>query len=349
LVRPCRTPTGGSNSTLPPNSEWYWRFNVLKAEILVWQHLDDQSLALNQPDLPPSLATSDLAVWRRLSQAVASAYVHRLPDARRYLDEAEAMAEAHHAELLGQVALRRGTVLFGDGAVSDAESAYHRALLLAREEKNPFLEAAALGSLGVVTAKQQHYDQSLDWNRAALQLSRSIGAESSVARVLGNMGWSFLELGDDDNALENYRQAEEAARRNGQIGDELYWRTGIAAVYHLERDYRSAEAVLKQALDQVRRQDDKSIASEYLNELSELALETGNWAAAEGVFKGSGGSCAIGWRPDRGARHHVDLWAHRRNQGALQRGGEPAPRPNHRPKSAHGATMGSGCALGHAI
>lgn len=264
-----------------PKNEWHWRFKVLKAEILVWQHLDEESLALNQADLPASLASSDVAVWRRLSQSIASAYTQQPAEAHRYLDEAAAIAEAHHPELLGQVALRRGTILFRDGRVTEAQAAYRGALKLAREEKNPYLEAAALGSLGVVAAREEHYDESVDWNQAALKLSETIGAQSSVARIRGNMGWSFRELGDFDNALLNYQKAEEAARRSGQIGDELYWRTGISSVYYLQEDYRSAGEVLEQALDTARNQDDKSITTAYINELSEVSLETGNLDNAE--------------------------------------------------------------------
>ena len=264
-----------------PKNEWRWRFKVLKAEILVWQHLDEESLALNQAELPPSLATSDLAVWRRLSQSIASAYTQRPSDAHRYLDEASAIAEAHHPELLGQVALRKGTVLFWDGKLGEARTAYLKALELARKEKNPYLEAAALGSLGLSASKEEHYDESVDWNRAALKLSESIGAQTSVARILGNMGWSYSELGDFESALMNYRQAEASAKRNGQIGDELYWRTGIASVYYLQRDYRSAEGVLDEALDTARHQDDKSITLQYLNALSRTALETGRSEVAE--------------------------------------------------------------------
>jgi CHAT domain-containing protein len=267
------------------NSQWHWRFRVLKAEVLVWQHRNDESLAMSAEELPPYLATSDLAVWQKLSQTAASAYVHQFPNAHRYLEQAEAIARIHHPELLGQVSLRKGTVLFREGAIADAEAAFRSALQLARKEKDPFLETAALGSLGIVATKQGHYDESLDWDRAALQLSHSIGAQSSAARILGNMGWSLRKLGDYDGALEDYRQADEAANRIGQIGDELYWRTGIAAVYYLQREYASAQDVLEQRLGQARLQDDKSITTQYLNELSELAIETAKTDVAEAYSK----------------------------------------------------------------
>jgi CHAT domain-containing protein/tetratricopeptide (TPR) repeat protein len=257
------------------DSEWFWRFRVLKAETLVWQHRNEESLALSKADLPVWLATSDLAVWRRLSQCVASAYIDQSSNAHRFLDDAETIAKAYHPELLGQVELRRGTVFFREGAVSRAQTAYRQALQLARVGNDRFLEAAALGSMGMVTTKQEHYDESLDWNRAALQLSQGIGAQSSVARILGNMAWSFQELGDYENALANYREAEEAAAHHGQIGDRLYWRTGVATMQYVLGNSALAESVLVQALDQARHQDDKSITTEYLNDLATLDVENG--------------------------------------------------------------------------
>jgi len=267
-----------------PSAEWHWRFKILKAEILVWQHRNEESLALNAQELPSSLIHSDLAVWRRLSQTAASTYIQKLTDAEHFLDEADALARAYHSELRGQVALRRGTVFFWKGSAAEAQAAYRQAMEFARQEKDPFLEAAALGSLGVAAAKQEHYDEALDWNRKALQLSQSIGARSSVARIHGNMGWSLRELGDFENALSDYQRAEEASAQNGQVGDQIYWLTGISSVNYLQHEYRAAENVLTQALDLARRQDDKTIPVEYLNDLAEIALETDQTEAAERYY-----------------------------------------------------------------
>src|SRR5260370_31117034 len=100
-----------------------------------------------------------------------------------------------------------------------AETAYQKALQIAREKKDQFLEAAALEGLGVVATKREHYDEAIDWNRAALQLARSVGAQHSLAQILGNMGWSFFEMGDFENALMSFHQAEEASAKSGLTGD----------------------------------------------------------------------------------------------------------------------------------
>ena len=266
-------------------TEWHWRFRVLKAEILHRQGLDSESLALVKTELPPALATTDLAIRRKLAQGIASAFTQQLPEADRFLTEAEALAKASHPDLLGEIALRKGTVCFLANETPEAEADYKKALQIAREKKDQFLEAAALEGLGVVATKREHYDEAIDWNRAALELARSVSAQHSLAQVLGNMGWSYRKLGDFDNALEFYKQAEEVSARSGLAGDQIYWLTGISNVYYELHDYVSAEAVLKQGLGIAQNQDDKNTLMEFLNDLSEIAIETGQIDLAEKYYK----------------------------------------------------------------
>jgi CHAT domain-containing protein/tetratricopeptide (TPR) repeat protein len=274
--------TDGAFRTYPSaQTEWHWRFRVLKAEILHRQGRDTESLALLKEPLPSSLAISDLAVQRKLAQGVASAFTQRLDDAQRFLAEAEALAKANHPDLLGDVALRKGTVYFFAGDAVSAENAYRNALQFARAVKDPFLEAAALSGLGVAATKQARYDESIDWNKRALDLSQAIGARHSFAQTLGNMGWSYIELGDFENALAFYKQAEESSVRAGLLADRVYWLTSIAYVYSALRDYSSAQAILEQALNLARSQDDKGTLVQCLNQFSELAIETGQINLAE--------------------------------------------------------------------
>jgi len=266
-------------------TEWHWRFRVLKAEILHRQGLDSESLALVKPELPPALATTDLPIRRKLVQAIASAFKQQLLEADRFLTEAEVLAKASHPDLLGEIALRKGTVSFLASETPEAETAYKKALQISRERMDPFLEAAALEGLGVVATKREHYDEAIDWNRAALELARSVGAQHSLAQVLGNMGWSYRKLGDFDNALEFYKQAEEVSARSGLAGDQIYWLTGISNVYYELHDYVSAEVVLNQGLGIARKQDDKSTLLEFLNDLSEIAVETGQIDSAEKYYR----------------------------------------------------------------
>lgn len=262
-------------------TEWHWRFRLLKAEILHRKGQNNEALALASPELPAGMATSELTIRRKLVQGAACAFTQRLPEAGRFLDEAEALAEADYPEFLGEIALRRGTVWFLAGDLNEAEAAYRRSLGSARGKKDQFLEARALEGLGVVATQKEHYDEAIDWERAASQAARAAGAQHSLAQILGNMAWNYRKLGDFENALVLYKQAEETSAQNGAAGEQLYWLTGIENVYYLQHDYAAAGSVLEQALDMARRQDDKGTLMEFLNDLSELALETENLDLAE--------------------------------------------------------------------
>jgi CHAT domain-containing protein len=262
-------------------TEWHWRCRVLKAEFLHQQGFEKEALALVKEEIPPSLAASDVAVRRRLLQGIASTFMQDFPESDKFLAQAADLIKANHLELAGDLALRRGTYYFFRDDMSLAGAAYLKTLHLAREQKDQFLEAAALSGLGVVTTRTEHYDESVDWNRAALQLSQSVGARGSLLLALGNTGWSYLELGDFDNALTYYKLAEQASAESGRIGDQTYWLTSIAYVYHEQHNDAAAEATLRQALDLARTHDDKNTLAQCLIQLSELALESGSIEQAE--------------------------------------------------------------------
>jgi len=262
-------------------SEWHWRFSVLKAEILHRQGRERDALALLQEELPATLGTSDLTVRRKFTQGAAKTALRIPTGAGQDLAEAETLAKTYHPELLGEVALKYGTLQFQMGQAGAAEAAYKKALELAREEKDPFLETAALSGLGAATTSEGHYDEAVDWNRAAAELAQSIGATGSLARTLGNTGWNYAELGDYSNALSFYKQAEEVSTRSGLLTGRTYWLTSIAYAYQGLGDDTSAEATLKEALPLARSQDEKRTLVQCLSQLAWIALRTGRNGLAE--------------------------------------------------------------------
>jgi len=261
--------------------EWHWKFQVLKAEILHVQGLEREALSLLEEELPATIATSDVAVRRKFTQGAACAAMHMPKEAEHYLAEAETLAKTYHPEFLGEVALKYGTLHFIKGDAAAAEAAYKKSLDLARDQKDSFLQAAALSGLGLATTMQGHYDESIDWNRAAADLSRSVGASGSLAKTLGNTGWSYAELGDYENALAFYKQAEEVSVKSGLLTGQTYWLTSIAYAYQGLGDYNSAEAILKRALELARAQDARDTLAQCLTQLAWIALRTGRNEVAE--------------------------------------------------------------------
>jgi len=265
-------------------SEWHWKFTGIKAHILELQGQVNESLSLLAPKLPAQYDGTDFAIRRDLTRALDNAYSQHASEAAQLIAQADAASQRSHPELLGEVALRRGTVCFLASDISCAERAYQSALQAARERKDPYFEAAALSGLGICYTRQEHYDQAIEVYRAASQVAQSAGARYSQAQVLGNTAWCYRKLGDYENALALYAKAQEASRQSGMMSDELYWLNGASYVYYYQGNYAAAESVLLRSLNLARSLDDKAIIIGYLSELAGISLDTGRTSAAEKYF-----------------------------------------------------------------
>lgn len=263
------------------HSDWYWRFTTIKAEILIWQGLSQQSLELLNQDLPASLRTSETEVWRKLTEASAYTNLSAFDMAEKTLADARALAQSSHPELLGYVALREGTLADFQGTPETASTMYRVALNAAREQRDLYLEASALGSLGLIETEQGHYDASVDWNREALRVSQDSGAKGLAAKIQLNTGWSYFELGDYQNALATFRDAENAAIAAGLSRDRVICRVNIGAVEYYLHDYSAAERHSFEAAQLARDLGDKRLLAETLNTLSSISIVEGKLAPAE--------------------------------------------------------------------
>jgi CHAT domain-containing protein len=263
------------------NSEWHWRFRTLKAETLDRMGSHAEALKLLELEPPASLAKSDIAVRRKYTQGITSAWVGLGPNASRFLLEAETLAKENHPELLGEVWLRSGAVDILAGDLPGAATAYRDALQIARQQKDPYVQTAALSGLGLIATNEDRYDESIDWSEASLRMAQSFNVRVSLPFVLGNMAWNYRKLGDFDNALAFYQQAGDASARAGQVDQQIYWLGGTADVYYEQHNYGAAEALLTRGLPLARSQENKRTLADYLNGLAEAELETGRVEPAE--------------------------------------------------------------------
>jgi CHAT domain-containing protein len=260
---------------------WTWRFRVLNAHILVLRGSNSEALELLKADLPAALATSETAVRKKFVSGMANDALQNFDAAERDLREAEDLARSHQQALIADVEQSRGLLEMDRKKYTEAEADFHAALTAARVQKQQFLEVTALGGIGNAAMMQEHFDSAIDWYKEALQLAQSIGMQSSVAKALGNMGWSRSELGDFEGALTLYQQGEEGAQRSGLVADQIYWLVRVAKTQIALRDYVAAEKNLSQVLKLAREQDDKRILTECLNDLSLVSLGTGRIELAQ--------------------------------------------------------------------
>jgi len=263
--------------------EWGWRFRVLQAQILVTRSEYKAGLALLSEELPLQLQSSDIEARKYMVEGIAYRYAQQFDDSDKHLLRAEQLAAAT-PDLLCQILNAQGALAVDENNYATAEALFRRALSLARDKQLTWSEASALGNLGRLATSQGHFDEALDWDRSALRLAQSLGMQGTVSAILGNMAWDYRKLGDFENALALDKQAEGASMQTGLIGNQVYWLTGMSNVYYEQHQYELAGGVLVQALDLARKQDDKRTLVEFLNDLAEIALETGEIDKAERYY-----------------------------------------------------------------
>jgi len=263
------------------NAEWAWRFKVLKAEVLLKQGAVKESLALLEENPPQNFIQQDFAVRRKIAQGTANNFLQRFDDAKKCFVDARELAASYHPELLGEIALASGTLALMQGDSLGAESAYRTSLQIAREKNQPFLEASALGNLGLLAMRVQHYDESIDLDLAALKLSEALGALSSASTIRGNLGWDYFRMGDYEKALSFSTQAQEESSRLGMKLEQIPWLTNIGSIYLVQFDYVHAREYYLKALALARERENTPKVIECLNNLSFTALEQGQFDLAD--------------------------------------------------------------------
>ena len=263
------------------DSEWAARFRVQKGHILMLRGSYLESLQFLRDPLPPSLLRTDTEVEREVVQGLAYKYLQQFENADRSIREAEVLALAIHSSLISDVAHSRGMFELDQKNYAQAGVAFRKVLDLARQQKEPFREVLALGSLGNVAMGDEHYDEASGWFHLALQKARSVGSLSSESIALGNLGWSYSAVGDFDNAEESFQGAQTKASQAGLVEDQTYWLISLADIYSQQRRYREAESIAREALALADKHDDKNTLTTCLNTLSEIALATGRPIDAE--------------------------------------------------------------------
>jgi len=261
--------------------EWSWRFRILKAHILASQGAASGALEILHDDVPTSLAATDIPVRKAMLEGMAYRIAQDFPRSEMKFGAAEQLASHYQTQLLCEVLNFKGALQVDEQRYPEAEATYNVALKLAQENRRPDQEASARVSLAWVAMKRERFDEAVERGHAALQVARSLEMQGLVAATLGNLGWSYFELGDFESALEFYKDGAEQSERSGLPSYTEYWFSGMANSYIALRDYVSAEFLAKRTLERARSQRNVKTITTCLNTLAEIALETGTLDEAE--------------------------------------------------------------------
>ena len=133
------------------------------------------------------------------------------------------------------------------GQLKKSARDYEEALDLARKQKEPASEAAALASLSVVYRDLGHLKESVRCGRAALKLLQNLSDPQAKAYVLSSLAQSYGELGHYPSALSCLRRSLRLRRRIGDKEGEVGVLEDLARIYEGLRDPGRARACSEDA------------------------------------------------------------------------------------------------------
>jgi CHAT domain-containing protein/Tfp pilus assembly protein PilF len=265
------------------DSPWPWRFQLLKAEIL---------LTLNRAsDARNLLESVQVAVsrWRELAPRLLMDYGEverqsgRSEDARKLLGQALDLASREgDTTLVASIELRRGLLLYdSDRDFDGADGAFRHALDLATAQRDDYLIATAFIDLGYIRLKQFRYDEAIPLFEAADRAARSIPSKVSHEKCLGNLGWCYFRLGQLDRALDLYSEAAPLAAEIRMAVDQQRWLGNIGSIYYAREKYDQAISYYLRARDIEQGLGNRADVATWLNNITRAYIDQSKWDEAE--------------------------------------------------------------------
>ena len=193
-------------------------------------------------------------------------------------EERFAQAAALHAEP-GALNYARGRCARSQGHFKEAEN-FLRLVTAQSSNLDPFLKAYALATLASLASSDLRYDEAIDLDKECLTILRSLHAPPLEELLSGNLGDTYLEVGDFNNARPS---SEAAAKISSQLkdGNQQKWLNAIGRSYAIQGQSGMAEQSYNHALAIAIEQRDMDIAAACLHNLTQLKLGQHQLDAAE--------------------------------------------------------------------
>jgi tetratricopeptide (TPR) repeat protein len=217
------------------NDKRLWQFRFVRAEITRLRGSAEEALKYLElrafSDAPQAEDRESQAALRMhlgyylgLTAAFSSAHAQ--------LTEAEGMALAGGLqELQGEVLLRRAMIFFLQREYVASDGVYRAVLSLSEELGGWYFRGMALWGIGKNLMIQGHYENAKTWLDEALKVFETAGARLSTATVWGELGVCYLGLGNDEKALELFRNAAQADYESGALHNYKVTVANIGNVY----------------------------------------------------------------------------------------------------------------------
>src|SRR5436190_11030064 len=257
------------------NDETIWALRVMRAELLHTRGDQEGVRKVLRQELPPALRTSEPAVRRLWVLGNAAIQSGDAKEAKRRLQQAREIAEAHQRQMLPEVYTAM-TISASD--LKEAEEYADKAVVAARAYGKQRVEPRVLAALQYQYTKAQRYSDAIPVGEKALAAAQSLKNDSLVQSILGNLGWSYTEVGDYETAAEYFTLGDATAARIGQAL-RVPWLNQLGNLRGQKHDWTGAEKYFLEALQIARREQHPQLGFILAN-LAAVTLESGHIDAA---------------------------------------------------------------------
>jgi CHAT domain-containing protein len=267
-------------SLAPPDSEWAWMFRLFRGEILLLQRQQpSEILPLLEAEVPADPAFDAVRARQKFLEARVLLTQNRLAEALAALD-AGRRAAAGSRDLQFDIDWLDGQIRMRLGKWSDAESRLNDVIAQAAAAGDRYHQARALNDLGMGGVVRGRWDEALprfervlsfqdldqltiygealnnagicyarlgEFDRAVATQRRSVGVHQgrgprfSFVRALGELGNTFQQQGQPQQALPYLRQAFTVANESNLPADAAVWAGNVASANIDLRDWDEAE------------------------------------------------------------------------------------------------------------
>lgn len=210
--------------------------------------------------------------------------------------------EMNDSARIGSTLGNLGSVYYTQGDYPKALEHYLAALKIAESRNEKQRIATQLGNIGSVYLLQEDHRQAISHYRKALKIDRENHDTAGIAFDLGGIGGAYIQRIMPDSALVYYRQAAECeknagskysnARVLGNIG--ICWsQLGDSADTPAERmaDYDSALYYYRQSYDIAEEIGDKRGKAINMSNIGRMHLDLGKYADAEKIILAASALC----------------------------------------------------------
>lgn len=260
-----------------------WRFRILEADILL--ALPDTNAAKKMLAFPQPPSDPESLARLRMDQSMLESMASHYSSAEALLEQATQFARPLGLPLLDAlIENRMGLVQLAQGRMAEGEQSFRHVIEVTSAWHDPYLEATAMSNLGLMFLKAFQLEEATYWFEKSRVMFQQLGLTDYYYITLGNLGSCYQQLGDFDQALAKYQEAETHARLTGDTYSEQHWLGNSGEVLSDRGDLQRAAEKFRQALAlaKSRDKDERDLTGWWYYNLATLSIEVGDYAAAEG-------------------------------------------------------------------